>query len=97
MSNVNYCSLVQNFSSAQLLNKIKNPQKRALCFLNDLPEKPDCSNVNLRRWRTLRAEINKTLNERNLGYMNNIFKFRNTVGLTCEKYKLKEPKELHEA
>ena len=41
--------------------------------------------------------INKILNERNLGYMSDIFKFRNTVKLTCEKYKLKGPKELHEA
>ena len=96
MSNFNYCSLVWNFSSAQSLNKIENLQKRALRFLfndydstyEDLLEKSGYPNMNLRRQRTLCIEIYKTLNKLNPGYMNDIFKLRNTDRLTREKYKL---------
>ena len=96
MSNFNYCSLVWNFSSAQSLNKIENLQKRALRFLfndydstyEDLLEKSGYPNMNLRRQRTLCIEIYKTLNKLNPGYMNDIFKLRNTDRLTQEKYKL---------
>ena len=42
-------------------------------------------NMNLRRQRTLRIEIYKTLNKLNPGYMNDIFELRNTVRLTREK------------
>ena len=96
MSNFNYCSLVWNFSSAQSLNKIKNPQKRALRFLLNgydstyevLLEKSGYLNMNLWRQRTLCIEIYKTLNNLNPGYMNDIFKLRNTDRLTREKHKL---------
>ena len=96
MSNFNYFSLVWNFSSAQSLNKIENLQKRALRILlndydstyEDLLEKSSYPNVNLWRQRTLCIEIYQTLNELNPGYMNDIFKLRNTDRLTREKYKL---------
>ena len=87
MSNFNYCSLVWNFSSAQSLNKIENLQKRALRFLlndynstyEDLLEKSGYLNMNLRRLqRLLCIEIYKTLDKLNSGYMNDIFKLRNT-------------------
>ena len=86
MSNFNYCSLVWNFSSAQSLNKIENLQKRALRFLlndynsayEDLLVKSGYINMNLWRQRTLCIEIYKTLNKLNPGYMNDIFKLRNT-------------------
>ena len=68
MSNFNYCSLIWNFSSAQLLNKIENVQKRALRFLlndydstfEDLLQKSGYPNMNLRRQRTLCIKIYKT-------------------------------------
>ena len=96
MSNFNYCSLVWNVSSAQSLNKIKNLQKRTLLFLlndydntyEDLLEKSNYLNMNLRRQRTLCIEIYNTLKKLNPGSMNNIFKFRNANRLTREKYKL---------
>ena len=44
--------------------------------------------MNLKRQRTLCTEICKTLNKLNPGYMNDIFKLRNTDRLTREKYKL---------
>ena len=85
-----------NFSSAQSLNIIENLQKRALrFFLNDydstyedLLEKSGYPNMNLRRQRTLRIEIYKTLDKLNPDYMNDIFKLRNTDRVTREKYKL---------
>ena len=91
MSNFNYHSLVWNFSSAQLLNKIKNLKKRAFRFLlndfdttyEDMLEKSDYRNINLKRQRTLYIEIYKTLTKLNPGY-----KLRNTDRLTREKYKL---------
>ena len=93
MSNYNYCCLVWNLFSAQSLNKIKNLQKRDLHFLlkdydstyEDLRQKARYPNMNLRRQRTLRIEIYKTLNKLNPGYMNDIFELRNTVRLTREK------------
>ena len=96
MSNFSYCFLVWNFSSAQSLNKTENLQKRALRFLlndydstyEDLLEKSDYPNMNLRRQRTLYIEIYKTLNKLKPGYMNDIFKLRDTDRLTREKYKL---------
>ena len=92
MSNFNYCSLVWNFSNAQSLSKIENLQKRTLRFLlndydntyEDLPEKSGYPNMNVRRQRTLYIEIY----ELNPGYVNDIFKPRNTDRLTREKYKL---------
>ena len=87
MSNFNYCSLAWNFSSTQLLKKEReNLQTRALRFLlndyestyEDLLEKSGYPNMNLRRQRTLCIEFDKTLNELNRGYMNDIFKLRNT-------------------
>ena len=98
MSNFNYCSLAWNFSSTQLLKKEReNLQTRALRFLlndyestyEDLLEKSGYPNMNLRRQRTLCIEFDKTLNELNRGYMNDIFKLRNTDRPTWEKYKLK--------
>ena len=65
MSNFNYCPLVWNCSSAQLLNKIENLKKRALrlSLLNDydstyedLLEKSGYPNMNLRRQKTLCIE-----------------------------------------
>ena len=97
MANFNYCSLVWKFTSAQSLIKIGNLQKRALRFLlNDygstyedlLEEYSLYPHINLRRPRTLCIEIYKTLNKLNPGYMNDIFKLRNTDRLTREKYKL---------
>ena len=60
ISNFNDCPLVLNFSSAQLLKKIENLQKRALRFLlndydstyEDLLEKSGYPNMNLRRQNT---------------------------------------------
>ena len=91
MSNFNYCSLVWNFSSGQSLNKIESLQKRALRFLlndydstyEDLLEKSGYPNMNL----NLNLNL-KFLNESTPGYMNDIFKLRNTDRLTREKYKL---------
>ena len=54
----------------------------------DLLEKSGYPNMNLRRQKTMCIEIYKTLNELNPGYMNDIFKLRNTDRLTREKYKL---------
>ena len=96
MSNFNYYSLLWNFSGAQSLNEIENLQKRALrFFLNDydntyedLLETAGYPNMNLKRQRTLCIDIYKTLNKLNPGYMNDIFKFRNTDRLTREKDKL---------
>ena len=45
-------------------------------------------NMDLRRQRTLCTEIYKTLDKLNPGYMNDIFKLRNTDKLAREKYKL---------
>ena len=64
MSNSNYCSIVRNLSSVQLLSKIEKLQKRALPFLltnhgstcGDLLEKSGCPNMGLRRQRTLGIE-----------------------------------------
>ena len=44
--------------------------------------------MNLRRQKTLCMEIYKTLNKLNPGYMNDIFKLKNTDRLTREKYNL---------
>ena len=44
--------------------------------------------MTLWRQRTLSIEIYETLNELNPGFMNEIFKFRNTDRLTREKYNL---------
>ena len=96
MSNFNYCSLVWIFFSGQSLNKIQNLQKKTSPFLlndydspyEDLLDKSGCPNMNLRRQRTLCIEIYKTLNKLNPGYMNGIFKLRNTDRLTQETYKL---------
>ena len=60
MSKFNYCSLVWNFSSTQSLKKITKLHKRALLFLlnyydstyENLLEKSDDPNMNLRRQRT---------------------------------------------
>ena len=85
MSNFNYCPLVWNFSSAQLLNKIENLKKRVLrlSLLNDydstyedLLEKSGYPNMNLRRQRTLCIEIHKNFCKLNPGYMNDTFKLR---------------------
>ena len=67
MSNSNYYSQVQNFSSTQSLNKIENLQKRALrLLLNDYDgtyedrlEKSGRPNMNLSRQRTLCIEFTK--------------------------------------
>ena len=94
MSNFNYCSQVWNFSSAQSFNKIENLQKRALLFLlndycstyEDLLETSCCQNMNLRRQRTLRTEIYKTLNKLNPGY--------NQVKTQSSNFWNKKPKQL---
>ena len=54
----------------------------------DLLEKSGYPNMNLRKQKTLCIEIFKTLNKLNPGYMNGIFKLRNTDRLTREKHKL---------
>ena len=89
MSIFNYCPPVWNFFGAQSLNKIENLQKRTVRFLlndynstyEDLLEKSGCPKMNLRRQRTLCKELYKTLNKLNTGYMNDIFKLRNTEKL----------------
>ena len=63
-----------------------SPTKRAIGFLlndydntyEDLLEKSGYPSMNLRRQRTLRIEIYKTLNKLKLGRLNLIFKLRNT-------------------
>ena len=65
ISNLNYCPLVWMFSSTQSINKIQNLQKQALRFLyddfeasyGDLLSKRGNSKMNVRRLRTLCAEI----------------------------------------
>ena len=54
----------------------------------DLLEKSGYPNMNLRRQTTLCIGIYEILNKLNPGYMNDIFKRRNTGRLTREKYKL---------
>ena len=44
----------------------------------DLLEQSGYPNIDLSKYRTLCIEIYKTLNKVNLGYMNDIFKFRST-------------------
>ena len=86
MAHFNYRSLVWKFTSAQSLIKIGNLRKRALRFLlndygstyEDQLEEYSYPHINLRGPRTLCLEIYKTLNKLNPGYMNDIFKLRNT-------------------
>ena len=85
------------FSSAHLLNKIENLQKRALHFLydvfetsyEDLLSKGWKSTMNVRRLRTLCVEIYETLNDLNPNFMNYIFKFKINGREVRDKYKLK--------
>ena len=96
ISNFNYCPLVWMFSSTQSLNKIRNLQKRALRFLYDdieasyehLLSKGRKSKMSVRRLRTLRAEIYKTLNDLNPSFMNDIVKLKINRREVCDKYKL---------
>ena len=72
-SNFNYCPLVWMLSHKKLLDKIESLHKQALRFLlNDyvssyeqLLEKSDKCNMNIRRLRFLCIEIYKTLNDLN--------------------------------
>ena len=50
----------------------------------DLLQKSGYLDMNLRRQKTICVEIYKTLNKLNPGYMNYIFKLRNTDRLTRE-------------
>ena len=85
MSSFHYGSLIWDFSSAQMLKKNENLQIRALLFsLNyyrsiyeNLLEKFECRNMNLRRQRTLCIT----------GYMNESFKLRNIDNFIRGKYK----------
>ena len=71
-------------------------QKQPLSFLlknqgstyEGLLEDSSSQNVNLRRQKTTFIKILETLNKLNPGYVNDIFNLRNTVTLTCNKYKL---------
>ena len=71
-------------------------QKQPLSFLlknqgstyEGLLENSSSQNVNLRRQKTTFIKILETLNKLNPGYVNDIFNLRNTVTLTCKKYKL---------
>ena len=84
------------FSSAQSVNKIENLQKRALRFLyddseasyEDLLSKGGKSTMNVRRLKTLCAEIYKTLNDLNPSFMNKIFKLKTHGREIRDKYKL---------
>ena len=59
----------------------------------DLLEKSGYPDMNLRRQKTICVEIYKTLNKLNPGYMNYIFKLRNTDRLTREyRLSLENPK-----
>ena len=86
MANFNYCLLVWMFSNAVSLKKIENLQKRALRFLyksyntphEDLLLKSGFSSMNLKRLRTLCAEIFKTLNNLNPSFIKEIFSLRQT-------------------
>ena len=92
ISNFNYCFLV--WISIVKQNRKTTENSFTLLLDNyddtfeDLQEKSRSPSMNLEWQRTLCKKINKNLNKLNQGYMNDIFKLRNTDRLTPEKYKL---------
>ena len=90
----NYCLLVWMFSSASLLKKIENFQKRAQRFLynnyeisyEDLLLKLDRATMNVNRFRVLCTKIDKTINNLNPEFMRDLFSLRETIRLPQEKY-----------
>ena len=94
MESFNYCLLVWMFSSASLLKKIENFQKRAQRFLynnyeisyEDLLLKLDRATMNVNRFRVLCTKIDKTINNLNPEFMRDLFSLRETSRLVQEKY-----------
>ena len=94
MESFNYCLLVWMFSSASLLKKIENFQKRAQRFLynnyeisyEDLLLKLDRATMNVNRFRVLCTKIDKTINNLNPEFMRDLFSLRETSRLAQEKY-----------
>ena len=86
MVNFNYSPLVWMFSSASLLKKIDNFQKRALRFLSNNYEisyeelllESDRAIMNVNRLRLLCIEIYKTINNLNPEFMRDLFSLRET-------------------
>ena len=84
------------FSSASLLKKIENLQKRALKFLyndyeisyEELLLKSGRATMNVNRLRILCIEIYKTINNLNPEFMRDLFSLRETSRLIREKYML---------
>ena len=95
-SNFNYCPLVWMLSHKKLLDKIESLHKQALRFLlNDyvssyeqLLEKSDKCNMNIRRLRFLCIEIYKTLNDLNPSFIKQIFEKKDENRVTRDRYKL---------
>ena len=96
LSNFDYCPLVWFISSANILKKFENLQKRALRFLqNDyhssyetLLLKSGKTTVNVRNLRNLCKEIFKPLNNFNLVFLKEIFCIKESNRPVREKYKL---------
>ena len=96
MVNFNYSPLVWMFSSASLLKKIDNFQKRALTFLSNNYEisyeelllESDRAIMNVNRLRLLCIEIYKTVNNLNPEFMRDLFSLREIGRLIREKYML---------
>ena len=80
-ANFNYCPLIWHFCSAKFVRKIERIQKRALRILyndfdsdyNTLPDKLGKCTMEVKRLRTLRLEILKTLNKLNSAFIEEIF------------------------
>ena len=94
LSNFDYCPLVWFISSAKLLNKVENLQKRAH-LQNDyhssyetLLHKSGKTTVNVRDLRNLCKEISKSLHNLNPVFLKEIFYFKESNRPVREKYKL---------
>ena len=81
LAQFNYCPLVCYFTSAKQVNKIEKVQERALRFISNdylsdyesLLEKLKFRSMQIRRIRSLCAEIFKSLNDLNAPYMKELF------------------------
>ena len=82
LSNFNYCPLIWHFCSANDLHKMQQIQERALRFVHadcspsyaTLLQKSKSYTLELRRLRSIRIEVYKTLNNISPPYMSRLFK-----------------------
>ena len=96
LSNFIYGLLVWILSSVKSLNKIEKLQKRALRFrLSDCESSydellwlPSSCAINVRLKRNLCVEIDKTLNDLNPSFMQEIFEIHKTKRAVCQTYKI---------